>query len=236
MPQHPAALSGLSSMATRNLLASLTAELERTHGVRVRFEAGGGVEVVRRLREGAAADLAVLADDALRELDADGLLVPASRRRLFTSAVVAAVAEGSDAPSIGSTDELRTALRRARRVVHSTGPSGAAIVRLVRDWDLAGHLAGRLVQADPGVPVGSLLRDGDLGFQQRSELAGLPGVRVLGELPGEAAVTSCFSGAVPAASRRQDEATEVLDLLGAPELSRIVVAAGLEPVGRADSM
>ncbi|MFF8909725.1 substrate-binding domain-containing protein [Streptomyces olivaceoviridis] len=124
------------------------------------------------------------------------------------------------------------ALLSAERIAYSTGPSGTALLELIGRLGLAEALSGWLVRAPPGVPAGSLLSSGraDLAFQQRSELTGLPGV-VVGPLPGDTAIDSVFSGAVPASSARPDRAREVLDLLGSDAASGIARTRGMRAVG-----
>ncbi|GLW54782.1 substrate-binding domain-containing protein [Kitasatospora phosalacinea] len=201
-------LLALTSMAVRPVLADLAPLLPPA----VRFEAAGGVETARRIRDGASADLAVLAADALAALHAEGLA--GAPRPLWDSATVAAVPADAPPAALDTVADLRALLTTARTVAHSTGPSGTALLALVDRLGLAGRV--RLLQAPPGTPAGTLLADGraDLAFQQHSELAGLPGVRVLGPLPGDTAITSTFAAAVLTASPRPGPARALLDLLG----------------------
>ncbi|MER5357288.1 substrate-binding domain-containing protein [Streptomyces sp. NPDC002785] len=228
-------LSGLSSMATRLILADLSDHIRRDHGISVRFESAGGVEVARRVREGTEADVIVLADDALAELEREGHLRAGSMRPLWISQVVAAVPAGLRVPALRSESDLRTVLLAAERVAYSTGPSGTALVDLITGLDLAETLRTRLVQAPPGVPVGSLLASGeaDLAFQQHSELMDLPGVVIIGPLPGNTAISSTFSAGVLAASTQPSRAFEVLDILGSDAASKTAGARGMR-AARAD--
>ena len=66
------ALKMLSSMATRELLASLAAQFELDVGQRVVAEAGGGVDIARRISAGEPADVVVLASNAIDKLIAVG--------------------------------------------------------------------------------------------------------------------------------------------------------------------
>ncbi|MFF7456573.1 substrate-binding domain-containing protein [Kitasatospora sp. NPDC008115] len=225
---------GLSSMATRPVLADLSEHLRHTCGIPVRFESAGGVEVARRVREGAGADLLVLAAGALAELAEEGHLLGGTARPLWVSQVVAAVPDGAPVPALDSESDLRAALLSATGIAYSTGPSGTALVELITRLGLTGTLSGRLVQAPAGVPAGSLLPSGraDLAFQQRSELTDLPGVVVVGPLPGDTAISSVFSGGVLASSGRADRAREVLDLLGSDAASGIARARGMRAFGR----
>ncbi|MFF3603783.1 substrate-binding domain-containing protein [Streptomyces sp. NPDC002463] len=226
-------ISGLSSMATRPILAELSEHIRLAHGIPVRFEAAGGVETARRVREGAQADLLVLADGALAALAAEGHLLAETVRPLWISQVVAAVPDGTPVPALGSESELRAALLAARRIAYSTGPSGTALVGLIGRLGLTETLADRLVQAAPGVPAGSLLSSGqaDLAFQQHSELMDLPGVVVVGPLPGDTAISSLFSAGVLASSTRPARAREVLDLLGSETATKTARARGMRAPG-----
>ena len=223
------ALTGLSSKATQHLLADLSARFEERHGVPIQIESAGGVDVARRVRDGEHADLLVLADDAMSALGDDGFLVPGTLRRLFDSEVVLAVPSAAPDPEIDTEDDLLTTLRALGRLAYSTGPSGTALLRWLERMGVAAELDSRLVQAPPGTPVATLLADrrADLGIQQRSELSGVPGVRVVGPLPGAAAITSTFSGAVLATSRNR-WAGAALAFFGSVEVSERVEHHGMQ--------
>lgn len=222
-------IAGLSSMATRPIVAELSAHIRLAHGIPVSFDSAGGVEIARRVREGADADVLVLADGALARLEREGHVRKETVRPLWISQVVAAVPEGAPVPALDSEEDLRTALVAAEKIAYSTGPSGTALIELMGRMGLADGLRDRLVQAPPGVPAGSLLSSGraDLAFQQHSEMMDLPGIVVLGPLPGGSAISSTFSGGVLTASAQPDLAREVLDLLGSDAASNVAHARGM---------
>ncbi|WP_445394872.1 substrate-binding domain-containing protein [Streptomyces sp. LE64] len=226
-------ISGLSSMATRPVLAELSEHIRTVHGIPVRFEAAGGVQTARRVREGAGADLLVLAAGALAALEGEGHVLPGTARPLWLSEVVAAVPQGVPLPALETEADLRNTLLSARRIAYSTGPSGTALVDLVARTGLIDTLRDRLVQAAPGVPAGSLLASGeaDLAFQQHSELMGLPGVVVVGPLPGGSAIRTTFSGGVLASSTQPDRAREALELLGSDAGASIARTRGMRSPG-----
>ncbi len=226
---HRYAASGLSSMATRAVLAELAARVSADGPADLAFAAAGGVEVARRVREGEAADLLVLASGAVETLVAQGHLVADTVRPLFLSEVVVGAPQSGPAPEVDSVEQLQAALAGAGRIGYSTGPSGDAVLRLLDDWGLRARLADRLVQAPAGVPVGRMLVEGgaDLGFQQRSELTGLRGVRVLGSMPPGAEITTTFTGAVLIRAGDEQVARGLLQALAAPAFSPVVAGHGM---------
>lgn len=206
-------------MATRHVLADLAARAHDEGLPLVEIESVGGVDAVDRVAAGEDVDLVFLASDALSRL-ADGGHVDASTvSAIVLSQVAVAVPSGADAPAVrpdgaafADASGVRDAVRAAPRVGYSTGPSGAALVRLIDEWGLTAELDGRLVQARPGIPVARSLAQGevDLGFQQLSELVGQPGVRILGVLPPDCAIDTVFGGAVATTSSDPDTAGRVL--------------------------
>jgi molybdate transport system substrate-binding protein len=209
------ALHGISSMATRQLLAELATAFEQQSGVRVVFESVGGVDAARRVQTGEVFDVVVLASDAIDKLVASGHLRADSKVDLVRSGVAVAVRAGAPLPDIGSEDAVRQAVLAAPSLSCSTGPSGVALAKLFERWGIAGEIQGRMVQAPAGVPVGTLVARGEvaLGFQQLSELLHVPGITIVGPLPPAIQITTTFSAALPAAGADADRAEAVQALL-----------------------
>ncbi|MEO7854587.1 MAG: substrate-binding domain-containing protein [Rubrivivax sp.] len=224
-------LTGISSMATKGLLADLVA-LYRAHAdVQVGFESVGGVDAARRVEDGEAFDLVVLADDAIDKLVSLGVAQARTKTPLAHSSVAVAVRAGTTRPDIGTPAALREAVLHARSVGYSTGPSGVALVRLFERWGIIAQLGDRLVQAPPGVPVASLVARGDvdLGFQQLSELMHAEGIDVLGPLPEGVQVSTTFCAACCSTSRQAVAATSFLEFLRSPATEAAKRQHGMVP-------
>ncbi len=224
-------ITGISSMATRHLLVELADAYTRQSRHRVTLVSVGGADAARRVQAGETFDFVVLAADVINQLASDGRVDPESRTDLARSAVAIAVAAGAPRPGISSEATVRDAVLRARSIGYSTGPSGAHLVRLFERWGIAGVIASRIVQAPPGVPVGTLVAHGEveLGFQQLSELMHLPGIDVIGLLPPEIQMATVFSAAICAASNRPAGAKALLSFLASPEADPAKRRHGMEP-------
>ena len=228
-------LKGISSKATQQLLGELARAFEAGGGQAVQIESVGGVDAAKRVQAGEAFDLVFLASDAIDKLIASGHVHAGSRVDLVRSPVAVAVRAGAPRPDIGTGEALRAALLAAPSISFSTGPSGVYLTQLFERWGLADALRPRLVQAPPGVPVGSLVATGQvaLGFQQLSELLHLPGIQVVGTLPQDVAYVTTFSGALPAtldpASERADAARALLAFLQSDATLAAKHRQGMEP-------
>jgi molybdate transport system substrate-binding protein len=224
-------ITGISSMATRALLADVLDAWHRRGGADAGFESVGGVDAAQRVCDGESFDIVVLAADAIDQLQANGRVVGDSVTALARSSVAIAVRQGAARPAIDSEEALRGAVLSARHVGYSTGPSGVALQKLFARWGITEAIRGRLLQAPAGVPVGALLAHGDveLGFQQLSELMHLEGIDVLGPMPPGLEIVTTFSGAVCTTSTQPGAASTLLDFLRSPAADEARLRHGMQP-------
>jgi molybdate transport system substrate-binding protein len=226
-----ATLTGISSMATRGLLAELARTYLQQHGVAVQIEATGGVDAAKRVLAGDVFDVVVLASDAIERLIAAGWVLPGSRVDLVRSGVAVAVRAGAARPDISSETALRRVVLAAASIGLSTGPSGVQLAQLFERWGIAEQIQARTVVAPPGVPVGALVARGEvaLGFQQLSELIPLDGINIVGPLPAEVQITTTFSAGLCIGSTQPQAARALLGFLASPETSDAKLRHGMTP-------
>lgn len=224
-------IRGISSMATRQVLAELVAGFEAVSGASVAIESVGGVDAAKRVQAGEAFDVVILASDAIDKLIAAGHLQPGSRVDLVRSGVAAAVREGAPVPDLGSEDAVRSAVLAAPSISYSTGPSGVALAKLFERWGISEQLVSRTVQAPPGVPVASLVARGEvaLGFQQLSELLGVAGITIAGPLPPAIQIITTFSAGIPVHTAQTDAVRAMLAHMTAPQAAEAKRRQGMEP-------
>lgn len=224
-----APLAGISSMATRQLLAELARVNASVAGTPLALESVGGVDAARRVQAGEPFDLVFLASDAVAKLIASGHVIKDSCVDLVRSQVAVAVKSGATVPSIATAADVRQAVVSAASVGYSTGPSGSAILALLELWGILAEVQPKLRQAPAGVPVAAMVASGDvaLGFQQRSEMIDAPGIQVIGDLPAEIAIVTVFSGGLCSASKRSDEARALLLEFASPRFDAIKLQHGL---------
>lgn len=225
-----APLRMISSMATRELLAALAARYSEQAGQAVHAEAGGGVDVARRVEQGEAFDVVVLASNAIDRLIAGGKVLP-GRVDVVESGVAIAVRAGAQRPSVVTEEDVRRAVQSAASLSYSTGPSGVYLEQLFQRWGILDEVRPRIVVPPPGVPVGSLVAQGkaELGFQQLSELMSLPGIDVLGPLPPAIQTLTIFSGGVCAGSAAPAASRALLDFLASPATVQLKRSHGMAP-------
>ena len=218
-------------MATRQLLAELVAAYTQRADVVAEIESVGGVDAAKRVLAGESFDVVVLASDAIDKLIAAGRVDASSKVDLVVSGVSVAVRTGAQHPDLSSEEAVRRAVLDAASISYSTGPSGVALVKLFERWGITEQIQSRIVQAPPGVPVGSLVAQGEvaLGFQQLSELIHLQGIDVVGPLPPAIQILTTFSAGVCPGAKQADAARAMLEFMHSPLADAAKRKQGMEP-------
>lgn len=221
----------ISSMATKAVLGDLVLAYRRVAGVEVAVETAGGMDVLKRVRAAEPFDAVILAANMIDDLISEGRIVAGSRVDLVKSGIAAAVRAGAAHPDISSEAAIKRAVAAARVIGISTGPSGVYLAKMLEGWRKHDGVDAQIVTAPPGVPVGTLLAKGEvaLGFQQLSELLGLPGIDIIGPLPVGVQLITTFSGGIAATSKQPDAARGFFAYFNTSESTATKQKHGMEP-------
>lgn len=197
---------------------------------------GPSAQLVKRIGEGEAADAAVLTGPGFDEMAKHGKLVTASRVAVARSATMVAVKQGTPRPDISTVEKFRQAMLDAKSIAYSgpgSGASGAHIAKVVEQLGIAAALKPKTILG-PGGPaglIGNYLARGEaeIGIQQDSELMSVPGVDIVGPLPGELALTTDFVFGVHAGAADRAAAKALGEFLRSDAVRATMKAKGLTP-------
>ena len=233
------AIGGIAQAADITVLATpgikeayveLAPQFEKASKHKITTTWAGTADVMKRMKAGQVFDAVILASDSLEELIDTTRVMAGSRSDVARSLVGVAVRNGVPKPDLGTTDAVKKALAAAKSVVISSGPSGVYLNQLFEKLGVAADLKAKLKVTPPGVAVGGVLAkgEGELGFQQVSELVNYPGIQYVGPLPADIQKVTIFSGGVPAASREPDAARALLQFLAQPGHQAVLKKHGLD--------
>lgn len=220
----------LSSNGVREAFSELIPQFEKATGHRVLVVWDGTLNIKKRIDSGEATDLVVMPAADVDALIASGGLMPGSRIDLAKSIIGVAVRAGIAKPDISTSEGLKRALLAATSIVVSSGPSGVHLLELLEKQGVLATLRPKIKQLASGQSVGEALArgEGDLGFQQVSELLHVKGITYVGPLPADVQKVTIFSGGIPRTAKDAAVAREFLTFLRNPRNVAVLKKAGLE--------
>ena len=221
-----------SGGAPKEVFALLTPQFERQSGAKVAFV----YEVISALQQkvaaGEQADVLVMPGPVLDGYAKDGKVRANARATFGSVGVSVVVKEGALAPDISTKEKFRAAMLTVRSVVHATPgktPSGTHMGKVMDQLGIADQMAKKVVHK-PALDGGVQLVVGgqaDIGIYPASEVAGVPGLTVVGSLPAGIDLTIVYGGAATVGS--PDAAAAFIRFMAAPENRAIWKNAGFTP-------
>ncbi len=218
----------LCTIGVKPALPDVVAEFERATGHKVSIVWGNAATLKSRYLEGEQADVAVLTAAAIDDLIKAGKVT--GRVDLARSGMGLAVKAGAPKPDISSPEALKRTLLAAKSVGYSTqGASGIYFATVIERLGIAAEVKAK--HKDTPGSVGELVAAGEaeIGVQQIPELAAVPGVEVIGPLPGDLQVITVFSAALDAKAKDNEAAKAFVKFILAPAAAAAYKARGLDP-------
>ena len=233
-----AEMNGLSTIAVQSAMEELVPQFEKASGHKVRVAFGLGIAMAKRVQDGEAADFVVAPRSAIDGLMKAGKLASGSDATLARSSVAVAVRKGAPKPDISTPEALKRTLLAAKAISYSNptygGASGVHFAKVLERLGIAEEMKAKTKFPPEGGFTGRLLAGGevDLAIQQSGELLSVPGIELVGSLPGELQSVTTFAIAIPTAARQADAARALVRYLQSAEAAAVMKAKGLDPVAQ----
>jgi len=226
----------LCSTALKSSLDEMLPQLERDAGHKVDAVYGPSAQLTKRIADGEAADAAVLTGPGFDEMAKLGKVAGGSRLAIARSATMVAVKAGTRRPDISTVEKFKQAMLDAQSVAYSgpgAGASGAHIARVVEQLGIAEAMKSKTVLG-PGGPAGLignyLVRgEAEIGIQQDAELMAVPGVDILGPLPGEIGLVTDFVFGLHTGATDEAASQALGEFLRTPAVRAMMKDKGLTP-------
>ena len=218
------------SNSLRAVLSDLLPQFERASGHAVAVSYDPAKVMLARIEKGETADVVVLGGSAIDSLVKQGKIAAASRRVLARCGVGIGTRAGAPRPDIGTVEAFKRMLLEAKSVAYTQeGASGIHFSGLIERLEIAGPVTAKAVRR-PGGLIGELVVAGqaDIAVQQIPELLAVPGLELVGPLPGELQQVTVSSAGIFSASKQPQAAQALLDFLSTPAAARVMKARGFE--------
>ena len=216
----PTEITARCTNGIKEALIELAPEFERAHGAKLNAIFGSTKLIIDDINTGAQADLLVLTDEAIEALIKAGKVMAGSRIDIARSGIGVAVRAGAPRPDIATPEALKRALLAAKTVSFSkVGASGIYTANvLIPRLGITEEMKSRALLSEPGTPVGVLIANGkaEIGLQQISELVPVPGIDIVGPLPGDLQKMTTFSAGICTGAASAEAARALVAYLAAP--------------------
>ncbi len=224
-----------SASGMRSAMSDLLPQFEREsgHTVAVTFAAPGPLS--KNILSGEIVDVVVAPEATVDGLLKNGKAMAGNVTVFARSGIAVAVRKGLLKPDISSPDALRRVLLAARSITYSNpasgGASGIHFAKVLDRLGIADEMRPRTVFSLTTGTVGELVANGEaeIAVQQFQELASVPGIEVIGPLPGDLQSTIVFSAVIMNTARNVSAARSLVEFLRSKEAAALFRTKGIEP-------
>ena len=222
------------SVAMRGAVAEMAAAFEKQSGHTVKITAAAPGEIVAALLAGQHADVVVITNGALPELEDKGL-VRRGRVPLATTGFGLATRSGDPTPDISTAEALRTVLLGASKIIYNdpkVTPSGQLLLHIAERLGVAEQVKAKSHVVAAGTNVTTLAKDTSSGtvvaMSVLVEITGHPGAKLVGPLPKGLQVPVPYSAVLGTHPLDEVAAQAFLQVLASAEAKQAYAAAGFE--------
>jgi molybdate transport system substrate-binding protein len=225
-------ISGGFSGAYEQLLP----EFERTSGIKVTTASGssqgkGPQTIGAQLARGVPADVVILSREGLAELIAANRIAAGTDVDLARVPVGVAVRAGTPRPDVGTVDEFKKVLLKAKAVAIPASTSGIWLVEdLFPRLGLTGKINVKVTPRGSGATDMVAAGEADLAVLPVSEILHAAGVEFAGAIAPEIQFVQVFSAAAVAGSMAIEDAKRLIEFLASARAAEAIRNSGMEPL------
>ena len=230
-----AELKVYSTIGVQAALEELAPKFEKASGHKLNITWSTAALLAKRVQAGEQADALILIKGNIETLLKEGKVMPGTDT-IFTQSIFAVgVKAGAPKPDISTPEAFKKSLLAAKAVSYTDpatgGASGVYTAKQIERLGITEQMKGKTKHPPAGGFSGSLLTNGeaDIAINSKPELLSVPGVEVVGPLPGDMAFTVIYDAAVQTGAAQADAAKALVKYLMSPEAQAILKAKGFDP-------
>ena len=203
------------------------------HKIAITFATGGAT--VKRVQDGEVTDVVIAPRPGIDSLVKNGKVAPDNVTALASTGISVAVRKGAPKPDISSPEALKRSLIAAKSITYLNpadgGASGIHFAKVLDRLGIANEMQAKTIFAPKTAAVGVLVSDGEaeIGVLQFQLLFSVPGIEIVGPLPGDLQESTIFSAAIMGGAREVEPSKALIKFLRTPEAAAVIRAKGMEP-------
>lgn len=225
----------LSANGMREVIEDLGPKFEHATGHRLVIAFATLGVIVKRVQEGETADVIAIPRQGIDRLVKDGKANASTVTVLARAGIGVVVRKGAPKPDISTPEALKRALLAAHSITYldpaAGGTSGVHFVKVLDRLGIAAEMKSKTILHPNARTAGALVANGkaEIGINLIQELMPLPGIDLVGPLPGELQNTLIFTAAIMTDAKDIAAAKAFIEFLRTPEAAAVIKAKGMEP-------
>jgi molybdate transport system substrate-binding protein len=222
--------------ALQTSLTELAAQFEKSFGHKITIVYGSAGGLTERLQKDEFADLAIVSDKQIDNLERQGKIVTGSKVALAKVGVALMVRPGAMKPDVSSVDAFKQSMLDAKSITHTDpkygGPAGMYMAGLFDKLGIGAEMKAKTRLVAPAAPLYNTIISGEaeIGFDQLTQIVAEPNVEFAGVLPPSIQNYTRFSVGITTASKQQDVAKMLIGFLSSPAAVAVMKAKGFEQI------
>jgi molybdate transport system substrate-binding protein len=231
----------ISAVGMRQVMLDLVPEFEQVTGIHVSISFNSSGEIVKWINDGKAVDIVIIARPDVDRLITTERILSGTQTDLAMSHVSVAVRKGATKPDISSMEAFKKAMLQAKTIAcpdpRLGGSSGKHINKIFEELGIADEVRSKLVLVstpdDEKSMPGYLVATGkaEIALHQMQELMVVPGIDIVGPLPGNLQATFVFTAAITNNSKHVNAANSLIQFLSSPDVKAMIKSKGMNPAG-----
>ena len=225
----------LAANGIQAIVEDLGSMFERTSGHKLAITFATGGTTVKRVQDGELADVVIAPKPGIDSLVQNGKVASDNVSALASTGISVAVRKGTPKPDISSADALKRALISAKSITYLNpadgGASGIHFAKVLERLGIANEMKSKTIFAPKTSAVGAAVSNGEaeIGVLQFQLLFSVPGIEIVGPLPGDLQESTVFSAAIVGGARELEASKALITFLHSPEAAAVIKAKGMEP-------
>jgi molybdate transport system substrate-binding protein len=224
-----------ATVGVKSVLEELVPKFEKESGNKLNITWSTAALLAKRVQAGEQADALILIKGNVETLLKEGKILPGTDV-IFTKSIFAVgVKAGAPKSDISTPEAFKKALLAAKAVSYTDpatgGASGVYTAKQIEKMGITEEMKDKTKHPLSGGFSGSLLVNGeaDIAINSKPELLSVPGVEVVGPLPGDMAFTVIYDAGVQSGTAQADAAKALVKYLMSPEAQAVFKAKGYDP-------
>jgi len=221
----------LVSNGMKAAMEQLQPQCERAIGHPLAMQFHSTAAVKKQIEAGDEFDVTIITIEAIDDLTKEGKIAGETRANVARSELGIGIRTGAAKPDIHTAEALKQTLRDSKSITYpEDGASRGYIEKMFERMGIAAEVKPRIILAQGSGPATESVAQGKAAMVITlfSEIVPIPGVEILGPLPGEFHYDIRFAAAVSNTTNNAAAAKALIAFLAGPKALPILKAKGLE--------